>query len=84
MTQPALSMQIRDLEKDLGIDLVERRPGEVILTDVGGEVVRRAERVIAAARDLTEFARQVRGGQRFLEGTPPDPTRHPVFLIEAR
>jgi len=57
VTQPALSMQIRDLEKDLGVDLVERRPGEVILTEVGGEVVRRAERVLAAARDLTEFAR---------------------------
>lgn len=57
MTQPALSMQIRDLEKDLGAGLVERRPGEVILTEVGGEVARRAERVLAGARDLTEFAR---------------------------
>jgi LysR family hydrogen peroxide-inducible transcriptional activator len=50
-------MQIRDLEKDLGTDLVERRPGEVILTETGVEVARRAERVLAAARDLTEFAR---------------------------
>jgi LysR family hydrogen peroxide-inducible transcriptional activator len=57
VTQPALSMQIRELEKDLGIDLVERRPGEVILTEIGAEVTRRAERVLAAARDLTEFAR---------------------------
>ncbi len=57
VTQPALSMQIRELEKDLGIDLVERRPGEVILTETGAEVTRRAERVLAAARDLTEFAR---------------------------
>ncbi len=29
VTQPALSMQIRELEKDLGVELVERRPGEV-------------------------------------------------------
>ena len=57
MTQPALSMQIRDLERDLGTDLVERRPGEVILTETGVEVAERAERVLAAARDLTEFAR---------------------------
>ena len=57
MTQPALSMQIRELEKDLGCDLVERRPGEVILTEAGAEVVRRADRVLAAARDLTEYAR---------------------------
>jgi LysR family hydrogen peroxide-inducible transcriptional activator len=57
VTQPALSMQIRDLERDLGADLVERRPGEVILTETGAEVARRAERVLAAARDLTDFAR---------------------------
>ena len=57
VTQPALSMQIRDLEKDLAVNLVERRPGEVILTETGAEVVRRAERVLAAARDLTDFAR---------------------------
>jgi LysR family hydrogen peroxide-inducible transcriptional activator len=57
VTQPALSMQIRDLEKDLGTDLVERRPGDVILTETGVEVARRAERVLAGARDLTEFAR---------------------------
>ena len=43
VTQPALSMQIRDLEKDLGADLVERRPGEVMLTEIGREVARRAE-----------------------------------------
>jgi len=57
VTQPALSMQIRELEKDLGVDLVERRPGEVILTEVGSEVARRAEHVLAAARDLSDFAR---------------------------
>jgi LysR family transcriptional regulator, hydrogen peroxide-inducible genes activator len=28
-------MQIRDLERTLGIAVVERRPGDVILTDVG-------------------------------------------------
>jgi LysR family transcriptional regulator, hydrogen peroxide-inducible genes activator len=57
ITQPALSMQIRGLEKDLGANLVERRPGEVILTATGAEVARRAERMLTAARDLTEFAR---------------------------
>src|ERR1043165_9487902 len=50
VTQPALSMQIRELEKDLGVDLVERRPGEGMLTEVGAEVARRAEHVLAAAR----------------------------------
>ncbi len=57
VTQPALSMQIRDLEKELGVELVERRSGEAALTEIGTEVARRAERVLAAARDLADFAR---------------------------
>ncbi len=46
MTQPALSMQIRDLERTLGVAVVERRPGDVMLTDVGREIARRAEDVL--------------------------------------
>jgi len=58
VTQPALSMQIRDLEKELGLVLVERRPGEVVITDAGLDVVRRADSMLMAQRDLVEFARQ--------------------------
>jgi LysR family hydrogen peroxide-inducible transcriptional activator len=57
VTQPALSMQIRDLEKFLGVELVERRPGEIVLTEIGLEVARRGERVLASSRDLIDFAR---------------------------
>jgi LysR family transcriptional regulator, hydrogen peroxide-inducible genes activator len=65
ITQPALSMQIRDLEKQLEVDLVERRSGEVALTEIGIEVARRGEGVLAAARDLVDFARHRR---RILSG----------------
>ncbi len=57
VTQPALSMQIRDLEKELGVELVERRQSEIALTSLGTEVAQRAERVVTAARDLVDFAR---------------------------
>jgi LysR family hydrogen peroxide-inducible transcriptional activator len=57
VTQPALSMQIRELERMLEVDLVERRPGDVVLTEVGAEVARRGERILAAERDLVDFAR---------------------------
>jgi LysR family hydrogen peroxide-inducible transcriptional activator len=57
VTQPALSMQIRDLEGQLGANLVERRPNHVALTEIGLEVARRGEQVLAAARDLVDFAR---------------------------
>jgi LysR family transcriptional regulator, hydrogen peroxide-inducible genes activator len=57
VTQPALSMQVRELEREIGAELVERRPGEVALTGTGIEVAQRAERILAAARDLVDFAR---------------------------
>ena len=56
VTQPALSMQIRDLEGELGLALVERRPGAVTLTDAGREIAQRGEDVLAKARDLVDFA----------------------------
>lgn len=57
VSQPALSMQIRDMEKFLGVELVERRPGEVVLTAIGREIAARGEQVLAGARDLVDFAR---------------------------
>jgi LysR family transcriptional regulator, hydrogen peroxide-inducible genes activator len=57
VTQPALSMQIRDLERQLGVQVVERRPSDIALTDIGLEVASRSEQILAAARDLIDFAR---------------------------
>ena len=57
ISQPALSMQIRGLEQDLGVALVERRHGDVILTETGRELARRGEGVLAGAHDLVDFAR---------------------------
>jgi LysR family hydrogen peroxide-inducible transcriptional activator len=61
VTQPALSMQIRDLERTLGVAVVERRPGDVMLTDVGREIARRGDEVLTASRDLVDFARHRSG-----------------------
>jgi LysR family hydrogen peroxide-inducible transcriptional activator len=61
VTQPALSMQIRDLERTLGVAVVERRPGDVMLTDIGREIARRGDEVLAASRDLVDFARHRSG-----------------------
>jgi DNA-binding transcriptional LysR family regulator len=57
VSQPALSMQIRELEREIGTELVERRPGDIALTDTGLDVARRAEHILASARDLVDFAR---------------------------
>jgi LysR family hydrogen peroxide-inducible transcriptional activator len=57
VSQPALSMQIRELEREIGADLVERRPSDVALTETGLEVAQRAECILAATRDLVDYAR---------------------------
>ena len=57
VTQPAISMQVRELEREIGTELVERRPGEIVLTETGAEVARRAEDILTATRDLVDFAR---------------------------
>jgi LysR family transcriptional regulator, hydrogen peroxide-inducible genes activator len=57
VSQPALSMQIRELENELGAKLVERRQGATALTEIGREAARRAAGILNAARDLTDSAR---------------------------
>jgi len=56
VSQPALSMQIRELEQFLGTELFERRPGAVILTEVGVEIAQRAAAILSATRDLIDLA----------------------------
>jgi LysR family hydrogen peroxide-inducible transcriptional activator len=57
VTQPALSTQIQDLERKLGVPLVERRYKDVQLTPAGREVAERAAHILAEVRGLAEFAR---------------------------
>jgi LysR family transcriptional regulator, hydrogen peroxide-inducible genes activator len=58
VTQPALSMQILELESELGLQLLERRPKGVRLTAEGGEVAQRASRILQQVRELGDFARE--------------------------
>jgi LysR family hydrogen peroxide-inducible transcriptional activator len=57
VTQPALSMQVRELERGLGVELIERRPNGAQLTDTGRMIAERAEAILAAVRDLDDVAR---------------------------
>ncbi|MFC4175577.1 LysR substrate-binding domain-containing protein [Microvirga sp. GCM10011540] len=58
VTQPALSMQVKELEQELGIKLVERRGNAVALTVAGQEIAARAEAILNQVRELTDYARQ--------------------------
>jgi LysR family hydrogen peroxide-inducible transcriptional activator len=57
VSQPALSVQIQELESTLGATLIERRRNALALTQLGEEVHRRAHNILADVRDLTDFAR---------------------------
>ncbi len=56
VTQPALSMQIRELEKELNLELFERRQQGAQLTEAGHEILERAQSVLNAVRDLSDYA----------------------------
>src|SRR6202158_5944156 len=58
VTQPALSMQIQELEKTLGVQLIERSRNGVMLTEAGRDIAGRATRILAEARDVVDFARR--------------------------
>ncbi|TVS01385.1 MAG: LysR family transcriptional regulator [Rhodobacteraceae bacterium] len=58
VSQPALSMQIKELEGALGASLVERLPRDIRLTPAGRAVLERAERVLSEAVELEASARQ--------------------------
>jgi LysR family hydrogen peroxide-inducible transcriptional activator len=60
ISQPTLSAQIRKLEDLLGVQLVERRPRNVTLTDVGERVVALARRALRDADDIVAVAREAR------------------------
>jgi len=57
VSQPALSAGVQELEKILGAPVVERTRGNVQLTAVGAEAVKRAEDVLARTEDLVEAAK---------------------------
>ena len=63
MAQPPLSVQIRDLEQELGAALFLRGPRGVTLTDAGVAFLPHAESVLAAARHAASVARDAAAGR---------------------
>lgn len=60
ISQPALSMQIKELEAELGNDLFERSAREVKLTAFGETFALRARAILSAVDELADFARTAR------------------------
>ena len=65
VSQPALSVQIQELEAGLRTPLVERSRGRIALTAEGEEIARRAARILAEVADLEDYAQH---GTQLLTG----------------
>jgi LysR family hydrogen peroxide-inducible transcriptional activator len=60
VSQPTLSTQIKKLERELGVELVERNPRHILLTDAGTRVVERARVVLREADTIRDIAQQAK------------------------
>jgi DNA-binding transcriptional LysR family regulator len=63
LTQPAASQQLRELERGLGVRLLERAKGRVVPTAAGAAVLAPARRVQAAVEDVRVAAAAFRAGE---------------------
>ncbi len=58
VSQPTLSTQLKKLEDELGIALIERAPRKVMLTPAGCDIAERARRILGEVDQLKESARR--------------------------
>ena len=66
MAQPPLSAAIRQLERDLGVDLFTRTTREVRLTDAGRAFLQGARRTLADTERAAEDAKRAAAGEEFV------------------
>jgi len=59
-TQPTLSMQIKKLEAELGVKLLERTNRRVLITDLGRKIADHAQAVLCGAREIETMARDAK------------------------
>jgi LysR family hydrogen peroxide-inducible transcriptional activator len=60
VSQPTLSAQLKKLEEYLDVQLIERQPNNVSLTEAGEQIVSRARGILEASEELVTLARSHR------------------------
>lgn len=80
ISQPALSLQIKELEALLGVPLVERAAREIRLTPLGEDFLARAQEILVRVDDLGSLARSSSGPLTGRLGIGVIPTIAPYLL----
>lgn len=60
VSQPTLSTQLKKLERELGVELIERSPRQALLTNAGRQVVERARAIVAQVDSIKSIAQRAR------------------------
>ena len=85
-SQPAISLQLKELGDRLGVELFQRTSAGVLLTREGAALLSQAERALQGLSEFDQAAQRVKGGVRgpLRIGTILDPefTRLGAFLKE--
>jgi LysR family hydrogen peroxide-inducible transcriptional activator len=82
ISQPALSVQIKELETMLGAPLVERAARKIRLTTLGEDFLERARKVLSDVEDMSELARKPDGPLKGRLRMGIIPTLAPYLLPE--
>jgi len=80
VSQPTLSTQIKKLEEELGVQLVERMPKTIMLTPVGEEIADRARLVLNDIEQIRAVARRSSNPAEGVLRLGLFPTLAPYFL----
>lgn len=64
LAQPTISNQLKTLESNLGVKLLERQGRRLVLTDVGRTVLRYADDIFRTGRELQRAVKGLPTGQR--------------------
>ncbi|HEY1170697.1 MAG TPA: LysR substrate-binding domain-containing protein [Verrucomicrobiae bacterium] len=83
LTRPALSKQIKDLEDELGVRLLERNTVRASLTDAGRVYLVEAQQILAHAQRAAALAKEAAAGRRGTLTVGSAGALAPIFLPNA-
>lgn len=80
VSQPTLSTQLKKLEEELGIALIERAPRNILLTPAGEQILKHARQALAQVSQMHEIAKHIRGPEAASVRLGIFPTLAPYLL----